>query len=242
MTVAVKRREMRKQLMFAVTLLLATVTCSADEPYLEAWAIRGESFTRNFPDVTEKLYEGRGYWGGEVIGRVPLGRIAVFGRVTTEGAAGGHSFQDPGTWTRLVGEGGLSYRILNFADGLESPVDEFEMKPIRYTCGVFGGYGISEDIQRGRLAPIIEDERNEQNGPPAKWGGGLHCRDVKLKMWANMRAEWDEAVGPGAHFAFTLHLPAFGERAGFGIDAVFGQYTKIQLQAKVLLFQAGGGK
>lgn len=216
---------------FAFGVLLFVFAASiarADEPYLEAWAVRGQALTRNFPTVTDRLYELRGYWGGEVIGRIPRGRFALIGRVSTEGAAGGHSFRDPGTWTRIVGEAALSYRVLDLSvlgtDGA------------RYSCSVFAGYGVSDDLSRGRNFGHIPDEANELDGAPPRYGGGLHCRDEKLKMWAQARVEMDDAVGPGAHPAFAVHLPLFGDRTALGIDAVWGDFAKVQVQLKARLW------
>jgi len=231
--------------LMAVLLLTAlTEPAQAEEPYFEAWAVRGQSYTRNFPDVTERLFEQRGYWGAEFVGRVPIhgvfGHMALFGRLSSEGAAGSHSYRDPGTWTRAVGEIGASYRVLTFADGLKTAMTAEEMRPTRYTCAVFGGYGLSHQLERGRNLQHVSDEQNELAGPPPRYGGGLHCRDDTLRMWANVRAEWDEAVGPGVHPAVTIHFPLFGEKGALGLDAVFGDYMKIQLQVKARLFAWGG--
>lgn len=208
--------------------VFAASIARADEPYLEAWAVRGQALTRNFPTLSDRLYELRGYWGGEVIGRVPRGRFALIGRVSTEGAAGGHSFRDPGTWTRIVGEAALSARVLNLsALGTDAA---------RYSCSVFAGYGLSDDLSRAKNADLVPDEANQLEGAPPRYGGGLHCRDEKLKMWMNVRAEVDDAVGPGVHPAFALHLPLFGDRTALGIDAVWGDFAKVQVQLKARLW------
>jgi hypothetical protein len=211
----------------ALLLFCAATLARADEPYVEAWAIRGQALTRNFPEVTERLFEMRGYWGGEVIGRLPVGKLALIGRFSTEGAAGGHSFRDPGTWQRIVAEAALSYRVLDFA----------ATDAARYSCSVFAGYGISDDLTRGRNFGHISDEANELAGPPPRYGVGLHCRDEKLKMWLQPRVEWDDTVGPGPHPAVAVHLPLFGERTAVGIDAVWGDYAKVQVQLKARLWQ-----
>jgi len=243
-------RDSRRMLYLAKLLLIVALgflfgvvatKASAEEPYFEAWAVRGQAYTRNYPAVTDRLFEARSYWGAELIGRYPMrgifGRAALFARLSSEGAAGSHSYRDPGTWTRAVGEIGASYQVVSFADRLFKTVTPEEMRPRRYTCSVFGGYGISRQLERGRLMPQLDADENELGGPPPRFGGGIHCRDEKLRMWGQVRAEWDATVGPGVHPAASLHLPLFGERGALGVEVVWGDFAKVQVKVKALLFR-----
>jgi len=234
----------KKQLLcLAVFGVVATLVQSAaskahaDEPYLEVNATRIQSYGATVPGVTDRLVEQKGLWGAEIFGRVPLtGKLAVIGRLYSEGAAGSHSFRDPSTWHRAVGEGALSYRVFRF--GLEDAPD-------RYTVGLMAGAGLSWMLERGSYTDLVPDEENELDGPPPKFGFGAHLRDSKLGSWLNLRAEWDKAVGEGAAWcggcliAASLHVPVFGQRAGFGLDVVYGENTKVNVAAKVRIKRWG---
>lgn len=197
----------------------------ADEPYLTGWAVRGQSFTRNYSEVTERLFEQRGYWGAEVLGRLPVERGALIGRVYNEGASGAYSYKDPSTWTRAVAE-----------IALEGP--QIRLRG-RYGCAPVVGYGYSVRMQRGRILANVPDSDIQKLGPPPKYGIGLHCRDERLRMWVNIRAEKDEAVGPGIHPALTIHALIFGERGGLGVDFVGGPAAKFQIKVLARLFRWG---
>jgi len=200
-------------------LLLCATTSYADEPYVELWGSRGNAWTLQ-PDPTDKgisagqSWDAKGYWGGELLFRIPRGRFSAFGQGVVEGASNAFVLNQPGTWRRLIGKGGLGFRVLTFLterpDGVEG----------RYTCSVFAGVGFSVNLESA-----AEGNRNA----PAIYGGGIHCRDDRLG-------------GSGPLFATAVHIPAFSKRTAIGVDATFGEATKVQLLMKVNVWRKEAGE
>lgn len=222
-------------IVFAILAVLLLTALSeparAEGAYVEASATRIQSYVQTL-GVTERLVQQEGFWGAEVFGRLPVrDRFALIARAYSEGAAGSHSWRDPSTWRRAVGELAVSGEVFRFA---------LDAMPDRYAVGIMGGAGLSWQLKRGSYTQMVPDEENELDGAPPKFGVGVHLRDSKLGAWLNVRAEWDAAVGPGVHLAGTLHVPVFGERGGFGVDVVYGDNAKVNILAKVRLFRWGG--
>ena len=220
-----------------LAILLAT-QARADEPYIEVNATRVQSYVKVFPGVTERLVQQEGFWGAEVFGRFPVrDRFAILGRAYSEGAAGAHSWRDPSTWQRAVGEIAVSYKVFRFA--LDDTDD-------RYTVGLMAGAGLSWQLERGSYEEMVPDAENELDGPPPKFGVGAHIRDSKLGGWVNLRAEWDAAVGDGASWcggcilAGSVHVPVMGAKGGLGLDVAYGEHAKVNIVAKIRLFRWGG--
>lgn len=199
--------------------LLGLAQAQEPRPYVSVWGLRGQSMIQEVKQIDEPLgWSSHQYWGAEVLGRVPVrGPWSILGRVSTEGHSGKYVFQDFKTWTRGLAEGAVAYRVSGQS---------------RYTCSVLAGAGVS--------AAFADGDREPVNGMPPKYGVGAHCRDDKLRMWAQARAVWDEAAGGGAHLEALVHAPLYGERAGLGVllsVPLSGGMARVELQAKARVWQ-----
>lgn len=212
-------------------MALVPVVAYTDEPYVEAWATKGMAYTQYQPEVTENLWHDESFWGAEIIGRYPISvwggigeqrpRFALFGRFTTEGAPGTLVYNNPATWNRAIVEGGAGFTFLQRA---------------RYSCSAFAGYGTSLALQTGERQGSDWWQAGVEN-MPERYGGGVHCRDDRYRMWAQARVERDPVVGDGAVLALTVHAPLFTDRIAVGVDAAWGDVSKVNVKLKALLWR-----
>ena len=207
--------------LFILSALANTRFAEGEEPYAELWAVTGQAFTEELgPEDGTPIWDQAPYVGGEILIRLPYQKWALLGRGTVEGASGQFVMKQPGTWRRLVGEGAVSYQIVAAGGSAEAP---------RYTCAAFVGSGATGHLGAGEPLRSI----------PPKFGGGIHCRDAKLRMWMNARAVWDAAQGRGAGLEVSVHAPLYSERAAMGVNLVLAQAPRVEIQAKLLLLKKG---
>lgn len=212
----------RMRHLWPVFLVLLPTLAQAEQPYVEAWATRVATFTE-LPGPDTEWFQQKSSWGGEVIGRLPItlwggelvdrkaALLSLFGRAVTDGASGSHVFDNPATWHRLILEGGIGYMLL---------------QRDRYSLQAFGGYG---------WAMILKREFDQEGSVPDRYGFGVHVRDDQLRMWGQLRMEWDDTVGPGPHLGMAVHLPLYTERLALGVEWTqpFGDTELARLVVKV---------
>ena len=158
-------------------LVLSSTAQAEDAPYFQAWMVRGESLTQEVQDEAISWDRG-GYWGGEILGRVPLWeRWALLARLGTEGAPGAHVFTaaDIGkfrfrffaelmraaSFTRALGLSAKEFVILArlfedmSSDLFESPTQVFDLLEI---VDLFRGSGLPSS----QLAWLLRHDYAEQ--------------------------------------------------------------------------------
>ncbi len=197
-----------------LVLVLTASLAGADEPYFQAFGIRGRAVMREVPTSENPMgLSEHDYWGAEIFGRVPINtKWALIFRTGTEGASGKFAWQDFRTWTRGVAEAAVTFRVLNVE---------------RYSCAVQVGGGFSIDLTR---AP-----EHEGLGAPPKYGLGVHCRDEETGIWVNGRALLDRAQGPGVGGELEIHVPLGTEHVAFGAVVVFAEAMRMEFKVKAKL-------
>lgn len=200
------------RLVTCLALVLTASLAGADDLYFQVWGVTGLSVMREVPASDDPMgVSEQRYVGAELFGRIPIRtRWAIIFRGETEGASGKFAWKDYRTWRRGVLEGAATFRVFDLD---------------RYSCAVMVGGGASMDLTR--------DPEHAGQSAPAKYGAGVHCRDEKLKMWANAQALWDKAQGPGIGVEIEVHAPLFTEHAGLGVVVVLAEVFRVDVKVKI---------